>query len=310
MPRTIVFCLVMFCPFSLFAQEIIDPEVAKKDPDFAVQGEYVGSGLWSGKKAEVGAQVIGLSDHKFRAVVYRGGLPGAGWERGDEQLTLEGELQGDVTKLQGKDLSGEIAGGELAITSEDGKTALKLKETVRQSPMLGAEPPKSATVLFDGKSVEKFNGGKLTDMKTLQAGCKTKEKFTPQKFHLEFRLSWKPKARGQGRSNSGVFLPGIPEIQVLDSFGLEGKKNECGAFYGRRPPNVNMCLPPLVWQTYDVEYKQPAADKNVLVTVRHNGLVVHEDYDTGKKKFPTGNLGLQAHGNRVQYRNIWYVPAE
>ena len=136
------------------------------------------------------------------------------------------------------------------------------------------------------------------------------------RIHIEFRLSWKPAARGQQRSNSGVYIGGIPEIQVLDSFGLEGAKNECGAFYGRRVPDVNMCFPPLVWQTYDVEFSEPERDdegrptENIRVTVRHNGVVIHEGYDTRRKEHELRRLHFQRHGNRVQYRNIWAVPAE
>jgi hypothetical protein len=154
-------------------------------------------------------------------------------------------------------------------------------------------------------------------MNTLEAGTTAKENFKMQKLHLEFRLSWKPQARGQGRSNSGVYIGGLPEIQVLDSFGLEGRNNECGAFYGRREPDVNMCYPPLVWQTLDVEFTAPPRDAdgkpqgNILVTVKHNGVAIHQDYDTGKPQSDPRRLHLQRHGNRVQYRNIWLVqPAE
>jgi hypothetical protein len=293
------------------AQEIIDPEQAATDPDFAVQGEYLGEGRWPGaEKVRIGAQVVALGKHTFQVVVYRGGLPGDGWKRGDERLLLAGELDGDTTKLTGKELpSGEIAGGVMTLNDTDDKPAVVLKRVERSSPTLGARPPEGAIVLFDGTNVDHFPDGRLTEMKTLQAGCTLKGKYQLRRVHLEFRTSWKPAARGQGRSNSGVYLGGIPEIQVLDSFGLEGAQNECGAFYGRRAPDVNLCLPPLVWQTYDVEFTQPAGEENVRVTVRHNGVVVHENYDTGRKELPPSGLHLQAHGNRVQYRNLWLVEA-
>lgn len=292
--------------------EVIEPEIARQDPDFAVQGEFSGEGIWpGGEKTKVGAQVIALGNHKFRAVVLRGGLPGDGWKRGDDQISLEGELADGVTNLKGGDkISGKIAGDELSMSDAEGKQVIKLKRTARRSPTLGAKPPPGAIVLFDGKNADQFKDGKLTEMKTLQAGCTAKEQYTIARLHLEFRLSWKPAARGQGRSNSGVYLGGLPEIQVLDSFGLEGKKNECGAFYSRREPDVNMCLPPLVWQSFDVELTQASPDQNILATVRHNGVVVHKNYDTGKKEVPQRGLHLQAHGNRVQYRNIWLVEAK
>lgn len=175
--------------------------------------------------------------------------------------------------------------------------------------------PKGAVVLFDGTHVEQFRDGELTEMKTPEAGTTTKSQFGMVKLHLEFRLSWQPKARGQGRSNSGVYIGGVPEIRVLGSFGLERREDECGGFYGRRQPEVNMCLPPLVWQTFDVEFIPPRpdadgeAEQNVRVTVRHNDVLIHEGFDTGKSEFGPRGIHLQRHGNRVQYRNIWLIEA-
>ncbi len=299
-------------------QEVIDLEEAKQDPDFLVQGEYIGEGLWpGGEKSKIGAQVIAQGDHKFRAVFYRGGLPGDGWRRGDDRLFMDGTLTDKDVVLSGKELvAGSIRDSALRVQDSGGQQAAQLKRIERKSPTLEAKPPKDSVVLFDGTSADRFSGGTLTDMKTLQAGCNLKDKYKIARLHLEFLLSWKPKARGQGRSNSGVFVAGLPEIQVLDSFGLEGAKNECGAFYGRLEPDVNMCFPPLAWQTYDVELNKPPTraggepNENILATVRHNGVVVHENYDTGKKEWPASGLNLQAHGNRVQYRNIWLVEAK
>ena len=192
--------------------------------------------------------MIARGEGNFQIVVYKGGLPGEGWQRGDGQLSMEGKRHNGVAKLTGDNLAGEIAGGKMTITDADGKQEIKLERTERKSPTLGAEPAEGAVVLFDGSHLDQFPGATLTEMKTLQAGCSSKSKFTMYKLHLEFRLSYKPKARGQGRSNSGVYIGGCPEIQVLDSFGLEGRNNECGALYGRREPDVNMCLPPLVWR--------------------------------------------------------------
>jgi len=294
--------------------EMIDPEEAKADPDFAIQGEYVGEGvLPDGSRSKAAAQVIAQGDGKFRVVLYRGGLPGDGWQRGGDRFDLEGTREGDRAQLAGDKITGAIEGARLTVADPDGKPLLELKRTERSSPSLGEKPPAGAVVLFDGSGTEHFRDGKLTDMKTLEAGTTTNEKFPIAKLHMELRLSWRPTARGQGRSNSGVYLGGIPEIQVLDSFGLEGRNNECGGFYGRREPEVNMCLPPLVWQTYDVEFSEPARDaegkptENVRVTVRHNGVVIHDDYDTGKRDLGPQGMHLQRHGNRVQYRNIWLL---
>lgn len=294
--------------------EIIDPEEAKNDPDFAVQGEYVGQGvLPDGAEAKAAAQVIAQGDGDFRVVLYRGGLPGAGWKRGDDRFDLEGKRQGNHVQLAGEKTAGKIEGGKLTVTDPEGKPLAELTRTERKSPTLGEKPPAGAVVLFDGTSAEHFEDGKLTEMKTLEAGTTAKSRFNMARLHLEFRLSWRPAARGQGRSNSGVYLTGIPEIQVLDSFGLEGRNNECGALYGRREPDVNMCLAPLVWQTLEVDFPEPkrGADgkplENVRVTVRHNGVVIHEGYDARRKESGPRGIHLQRHGNRVQYRNIWLV---
>lgn len=299
--------------------DVIDPEKAAADPDFAIQGEYVGEATGrDGKKEKVAAQVIADSGGEFRVVVYRGGLPGDGWKRGDPRFSLTGKRTEGVTKLEGHDLSGKIAGGQLSITGK-GSAKMEMKRVERKSPTLMAKPPAGATVLFDGTSTDKFEHGHLTKWKTLLAGTTTKDTFGSYTLHLEFRLSWKPQARGQARSNSGVYVHDCYEIQVLDSFGLEGRNNECGGFYKIKAPDVNMCLPPLVWQTYDIDFTAPKYEggkkvANARMTVRHNGVLIHNDvvlpHDTPGRKSegpPPRPFHLQGHGNRVVYRNIWLV---
>ena len=139
----------------------------------------------------------------------------------------------------------------------------------------------------------------------------SKKSFKNFKLHIEFRSPFEPFAGGQGRGNSGVYL-GNREIQVLESFGLKGENNECGAIYGERAPDVNMCLPPLVWQTYDIEHRAGTIDPKLrkegppTVTVRHNGVIVHENVLL-KGGSNQCNINLQDHGNAVVYRNIWLV---
>ncbi len=149
----------------------------------------------------------------------------------------------------------------------------------------------------------------------------TKQKFNDYTMHLEFLLPFRPDARGQGRGNSGFYQVDQYEVQILDSFGLEGKNNECGGVYQFAAPKVNMCLPPLVWQTYDVEFTNAKTDENGKVTapakltLKHNGVIVHKDLDLqrktgGSRPDPIGTPGpikLQGHGNPLQFRNIWIV---
>ena len=318
-----------FCAFLLAfstacaAQEIIDPEVAKENPDFHVQGEYLGEGtLLDGEQDKVGAQVVAMDNGAFHVVVYKGGLPGAGWQRDEPTFTMEGKTEDEVTKLSGRNLSGTIRDGAMVITDPEGAERIRLTRTERKSPALGAKPPEGALVLFDGTDADLWDGTHVTELGTLHAGARLKEPIGPNglKLHVEFRNSWMPQARGQGRSNSGVYVDGRYEVQVLDSFGMEGTHAECGGIYSMRAPDVHMCYPPLVWQTYEIDFTPAKYDEagnktaNARLTVRHNGVLIHDDFELsgptpgGRPEGPgPDRLYLQRHGNRVQYQNVWAV---
>ncbi len=284
-------------------------------PDFAFQGEYVGdvgNHRW-------GAQVIALGDGKFDVVGHQGGLPGQGWKRGDKTSRGSGERKGDRVDLTGDGWTGTVENGVLTIAHGDAKQDLKKVE--RKSPTLGAQPPAGARVLFDGSSAEPFEKGQIVEGNLLGAtGCVSKHKFGDHSLHVEFRTPFMPKSRGQQRGNSGVYVQGRYEVQVLDSFGLEGADNECGGIYKAAPPAVNMCLPPLAWQTYDIDFtaaKYDDAGKKMApakITVKHNGVTIHEQLDLpghtpGYRSEGPEKLGLflQNHGNPVVFRNIWVV---
>ncbi|WP_254513128.1 3-keto-disaccharide hydrolase [Anatilimnocola floriformis] len=286
-------------------------------PDFAVQGEYVGADV-EGKKW--GCQVIALGGDKFDVVGYPGGLPGDGWKRGDEVKKGKAELKDGVTTVKGDDgWSATIKDGAMTV-EHDGKKVGELKKTERTSPTMGAKAPSGATVLFDGTSADAFKNGKIVEGNLLGAtNCETNAKWQDHSLHIEFRTPYMAAARGQGRGNSGVYMHCRYELQVLDSFGLDGKNNECGGIYTIAEPKVNMCLPPLVWQTYDIDFTAPKYEegkkvKNARVTIKHNGVLIHEDLELpkgtpgkdGEGEKPLG-LFLQDHGNPVAFRNIWVV---
>ena len=297
-----------------------DPE--KTDADFPYQGEYAGTIKTGEGEIKIGLQVIALGKGKFQAVGFEGGLPGDGWSRGDTIRSAQGELKDGSVAFATEDVNVTVKNGVAKITSKDGQEHAALKKIERKSPTLGAKPPEGAIVLFDGKSADAFDKGRMEDGLLMQ-GCTSKKTFGSHKVHIEFRTPYQPEDRGQGRGNSGVYLQGRYEVQVLDSFGLEGKDNECGGIYSVSPPIVNMCLPPLTWQTYDIEFTdgEYAADgtivKNPKATVTHNGVVIHKDRELPGERNTTsapnkagaesGPLFLQDHGNPVRFRNIWVV---
>jgi hypothetical protein len=199
--------------------------------------------------------------------------------------------------------------------------------------------PSDAIVLFDGKDLSAWqsSGGgdptfKVVDGAALSYGPKnleTKEKFGDVQVHLEWAEPVPAQGDSQGRGNSGVFLMGLFEVQVLDNFkNPTYPDGQCSAVYGQYPPQVNACRPPGEWQTYDIVFHTPRYAEGKLVepanvTVLHNGVLTQDhqriEGPTGHmivakqppSSFPAkGPLGLQFHGNPVRYRNIWVRPLE
>lgn len=298
---------------------ITDP--AKAGADFAIQGEYSGTVTDDGESFKMGVQVIALGGGKFQAVGYPGGLPGDGWNE-EEVVTGSGETKAGQTKITGEDGTAIITDGKsVQLFNAAGDEIGTLKKVVRKSPTLGKKPPQGAVVLFDGTSADGFENGKLDSKGRLMQGVTSKQKLQDCTLHLEFMLSYMPEGRKQGRSNSGCYLQGRYEVQILDSFGLKGEDNECGGIYGVRAPRINMCLPPLTWQTYDIDFTAAKYDdsgkklSNARMTVRHNGVVVQDDVEVPSatraapvKEGPNpGPIYLQDHGNPLRFRNIWAV---
>jgi len=302
------------------------------NPDFAMQGEYLGSAIndWC-QWESVGLQVVARGTGQFDAVEYRGGLPGYGWPIGGDRTKYKGTREGDVLTLTSEDAPGEdrqitIRHGH-AVISTTGDCVRRIGSACavkRQSSTLGLCPPCNAVVLFNDTDTKMFKNAEMTDDGLLKEGTQTREAYGDMRLHLEFRLPYMPHASGQGRANSGVYVQSRYEVQILDSFGREGKFNECGALYKERKPDLNMCLPPLTWQTYDIWFTAARFDsdgnkvRDARFTVWLNGVPIHQNVvlptptGAGKrvgespKPLPTK---LQNHGNPVRFRNIWLIPS-
>jgi hypothetical protein len=198
----------------------------------------------------------------------------------------------------------------------------------------GAPAPSDATVLFDGTDLSKWEGDKgapqwiihedYMEVKPHSGYIHTKEKFGDFQLHLEFAEPLKVEGDSQERGNSGVFLQGIYEVQVLDCYNNPTYPDgQCAAIYGQSPPLVNACKKPGQWQTYDIFFEAARWNENhelvrpACVTVIQNGLLVqnhqtilgptgHKILAKYDKELPaTGPLALQDHGNPMRFRNIW-----
>ena len=320
-------CCVAACLLPVSAQEKKPAQLAalnEKDagPDFQIQGEYSGELGEGNEKIKFGIQIIALGDAKFRAVAYHGGLPGDGWNR-EAKIETDGQVEGGVLRfVQPEKGSAELKDGKLAIFNKDKVAVGELSKVLRKSETIGKPAPADAIVLFDGKTADQFTNGRIEDGLLVQ-GITSKQKFDSFSLHLEFMLSFMPHARGQGRANSGCYMQGRYETQILDSFGLEGKDNECGGIYTIKSPSQNMCFPPLSWQTYDVEYTAAKYEgdkkiENARMTVLHNGVKIHDNVELPKgttaapvKEGPeSGPIYIQDHGNPIRFRNIWLVPTK
>jgi hypothetical protein len=294
-----------------------DPKDA--GPDFAIQGEYAGKAPGG---TDIAIQVIADGGGKFKTRFFNGGLPGAGWDGMTSGKLLPARIQDGkaVIDLASDKGSGVIGDSKIILKKAKTNESATLSQVHRQSPTLGAKPPEGAIVLFDGTSADEWKGGKLVEGNLLNNGIVSKKAFKDHKIHLEFILPFMPYARGQGRANSGVYIQNRYELQILDSFGLKGENNECGGLYTQYAPLVNMCYPPLSWQTYDIDFKAARFDSSgkktadAVATILHNGVLIQDHVKlkgptpAGQKEEDTpGPIQLQNHGNPVYFRNIWVV---
>ena len=194
-----------------------------------------------------------------------------------------------------------------------------------------AKPPADAIVLFNGKDLSEWvrRPGAKEQPPVLEPKWKirdgffevtpnggniyTKEKFGDCRIHLEWATpaEFKANAQGQNRGNSGLFLPGHQELQILDSFENETYADgQAAAVYGRHPPMLNVSRRPGEWQSYDVTLIQPRFDADrkmtqpCTLTVIHNGVLVQDHVPIGGNA-TSGVIGLQDHYTPVRFRNVW-----
>jgi hypothetical protein len=244
--------------------------------------------------------------------------------------------------------SGQAQAGRITVsgTTDGQQREFVLQPVQRPSPRIGAEPPAGAVVLFDGSGFDHWqrHGGRGAEDQITWELCEdfmrvapvdkqtlaghslvTKGAFQDFRLHLEFRLPLMADKTGQARANGGLAFEDANwyEVQVLDSYGLEGLDNECGGIYKVAAPAVNMCRPPLMWQTYDIQYHAPRYDeagqrtRPGRISVTHNGKCIHDDVtlpDSPKALqrrqanpdgVSSGRIILHYHKNPIEYRNIW-----
>lgn len=212
----------------------------------------------------------------------------------------------------------------------------EVHDTLRPRPRVveARGVPSDAVVLFDGKDLSSWRsaqggpaGWRVSDgfaeVVPKSGDIETARRFGDVQLHIEWATPAEVSGDGQGRGNSGVFLMGLYEVQILDSYrNRTYADGQAAAIYGQHPPLVNASRPPGEWQTYDIVFRRPRFDSaGALVsaarmTVLHNGVLVHDDvelvgatanarrasYQAHPDRLP---IKLQDHGNRTRFRNIW-----
>jgi hypothetical protein len=202
------------------------------------------------------------------------------------------------------------------------------------TPGVGTAPPSDAIVLFDGTNLDAWKSVKGEEKWELVDGVmevngtgslETCQHFGDLQLHLEWASPTEVKGEDQGRGNSGVFLMGLYEVQILDSFeNRTYPDGQAAAIYGVQPPLVNACRGPGEWQSFDIFFEAPIFEEGELVspartTVIHNGVLVqHHAEFLGASTYrklpvysphpPTGPLLLQDHWCPIHFRNIWVRP--
>lgn len=212
----------------------------------------------------------------------------------------------------------------------------EVHDTLRPPPRIVSVQgvPSDAIILFDGKDLREWRSSRggvaawrvrdgFVEVAPGSGDIETARRFGDVQLHIEWATPVEVKGDGQGRGNSGVFLMGMYELQVLDSYqNRTYADGQAASIYGQHPPLVNATRPPGEWQTYDIVFRRPRFDSTGAVTsparmtVLHNGVLVHDavelmgatanqrraEYRAHADRLP---IKLQDHGNPTRFRNIW-----
>jgi hypothetical protein len=293
---------------------------AAAPPEAEVQGLYEGTL----KDVKFEARVIAMGKDAYKIYVRQALADGK-----VGKVELDGKAEGDAVAFKSKggdvEWTATYAPGE--IKGKAGDVAFEAKRVQRKPPSMGKAPPAGAIVLIDGKNFENVTKGKSEEdwkpaddgsIQVPKGGMNTKQQFDGSyDEHVEFLCPLMAAARSQGRGNSGCYQANGDEVQVLDSFGMDTYKGGgCGGLYNYKDPDTFdvfslASLPPLEWQTYDIEYRVEKKDGKPAgkpkITVWHNGIKIHDNAEL-KNDAKKGGLHFQDHGNPVRYRNIWVLP--
>lgn len=293
------------------------------DEDFTFVGEYRGfeRPTASGRSSRtISLQVNAVGGGRFVGTKMFGGTPNELTTRNDP-VALEGERLGSRVRLRGPRFDYLLDGQFAYVVNHERVIIGKLTRSDRTSPTIGRPAPSGAVILFDGQGTDNLKAAKVTDDGLLQAGTETIAPWEDFQMHVEFRLPYKPEAAGQHRGNSGVYIQSRYEVQVLDSFGWIPAFNDCSSLYRTKRPDRNATLPPLTWQTYDIDFRAARFDASgnkvqpAQLTVWLNGVKTHDHVaipnKTGAGK-PEGPeplpIKFQEHRNPVMFRNMWLLP--